>query len=224
MKLTHTSLKSRVSVAAAGLIAAAVVAAACGGSKSQAKAAPTTPAASGTAQGGRGFRGTPPPAVLTSIAQGTPRPFRGGTPPPAVLTSIAEGTPRAFGGGTPPPAIQTSIAEGTPASSVRGGFGRGRVLPAVAALLGIDEAQLQTELDATPGATIASVAAVHGFDRESVRQALIDAQVQRLSDAVASGRSTQADADAARSQFEASVDNLLDSNGSGPSGQPAPAP
>jgi hypothetical protein len=206
LKLTQTSFTARAVFVAAWLIAAAVLAAACGGSKSQAKAVATTPAASGTAQnGGRGFRG--------------------GTPPPAVLTSIAEGTPRApFGGGTPPPAIQTAIAEGTPAASFQGGFGRGRVLPAVATLLGIDEAQLQTELDATRGATIASVAAVHGFGRESVRQALIDAQVQRLNDAVAAGRQTQADADAARSQFEANVDNLLDSNGGGPPGQPDPAP
>jgi hypothetical protein len=205
-------------------VGVALVTAACGGSKSAAKTAPTTPAASGTAQGGRGFRGgTPPPAVLTSIAEGTPRAFGGGTPPPAVLTSIAEGTPRAFGGGTPPPDVQTAIAEGTPAGSFRGNGGRGRVLPAVAALLSIDEAQLQAELDAA-GATIARVAAAHDVDRGSVRRALIDAQVQRLNDSVAAGRMTQADADAARSQFEANVDNLLDSNGSEPSGQPAPAP
>jgi hypothetical protein len=206
MTPTERCLRSHVTVVAAGLMLAGVLAAACGSSGSKASTAPTTPA-QGTASSdstggpGRGNR-TLPAGVQTSIAQGTPRPFRGGTPPQA---------------------IQTAIAQGTPAGSLRGNGGRGRALSGVATLLSIDETQLQTELQ-TPGATIASVAATHGFDRQSVKQALIDTQRQRLSDSVANGRMSQSDADAAQSQFEANLDQLLDSNGSGAFGAPAPGP
>jgi len=194
-----------VTIAAAGLMMAAVLAAACGSSGSKALTVPTT-----SAQG----------TVPSNSASGTPG--RGNrTLPAGVQTSIAQGTPLPFRGGTQPAPIQTAIAQGTPAGSLRGNGGRGRVLPGVATLLSIDETQLQTELQ-TPGATIASVAASHGFDRQSVKQALIDTQRQRLSDSVANGRMSQSDADAAQSQFEANLDQLLDSNGSGAFGAPAP--
>jgi hypothetical protein len=175
-----THFPPHLAVAAAGLIVAATVAAACGGSSAKSSAA-STPAGGQTAPAG------------------------------------ADRTPgRGFGNRTPPPAIATSIAEGTPCGSFRGpGSGAGggvRTLTAVASLLGISEEQLQSELQAA-GATIASVAEAHGQDRASLRQALIDATRQRLSDAVASGNTTQDQADQAESQFEANLDSLLDSNG-----------
>ena len=135
-------------------------------------------------------------------------------------TSTSEGTPGGrggFGNRTPRPGIQTAIAEGTPASALRGQSGLGggggqRTLGTVATFLAIDPAALQAELLA-PGATIASVAAAHGKDRATVRQALVDAQHQRNADAVAAGSLAQADADAMAAQFEARVDAVLDGNG-----------
>jgi hypothetical protein len=144
------------------------------------------------------------------------------TPPPAVQTSIAEGTPRAgFGNGTPSGRLQTAIAEGTPANAAGGGsggpggFGGGRALTTVATVLGIDQAQLRSELQAS-GATIASVAAAHGFDRDALKQALIDATRQRLADSVASGAITQDMADQQSSQFETGIDALIDGSGGPP--------
>ena len=147
--------------------------------------------------------------------------------------AASNGTPGArggFGNRTPRADFQTAIAEGTPASALRGqgggpggagGIGGGgrRTVATVATLLGVDPAALQTELQAT-GATIASVAAAHGKDRATVRQALVDAQRQRIADAVANGSVVQADADAMAAQFETRVDALLDGNGAGPGGNP----
>jgi hypothetical protein len=118
--------------------------------------------------------------------------------------------------------MQTAIAEGTPAGAFRGpGGGRG-VLTTVAAVLAIDQAQLVTELRA-PGATIASVAAAHGKDRAALRQALIDATRKRVSDAVANGTLTQDNADQTLSQFEATLDGVLDGSGGGGGAPPQPA-
>ena len=152
----------------------------------------------------------------------------------AVANNGTPGARGGFGNRTPRADAQTAIAEGTPASALRGpgggpgGFGGGgrRTVDAIATLLGVDPAALQTELQAT-GATIASVAAAHGKDRATVRQALIEAQRQRIADAVANGSVVQADADAMAAQFEMRVDTLLDSNGAGPGGNPggdAPPP
>ncbi len=144
------------------------------------------------------------------------------TAPPAALTSIAEGTPRAgFGNRTPTGRIATAIAEGTPANAAGGGFGGpgrfggSRALTTVATLLGVDEAQLQSELQAS-GATIASVADAHGFDRDALKQALMDATRQRLADAVTSGAITQDMADQQSSQFETGIDALIDGSGGPP--------
>jgi transposase-like protein len=187
--------------ALAAIAAIAIVAVACGGSKSTAAGAPTgSGATQSTTTPGRGFANrTPPPAIQTSIAEGTPfASFRNGTPPAAAETAIAEGTrPSGFGGGR--------------------SFG---AIAALATLLNVDQQQLRTELQAQ-GATIASVAAAHGVDRETLRQSLIDAEHQRLADSVSSGRLTQADADAQQSQYEANIDQLMDSNGFGRFGGPA---
>jgi hypothetical protein len=202
-------------LATAAMAAMAIAAAACGGSKSTASTAPTTAAT--TATNGGGPSGTPG------------RGFGNRTPSAAIQTSIAEGTPRgSFRGGTPSAGIETAIAEGTRPAGFGGG---GRILGAVTTLLNITPQQLQTELQAA-GATIASVAQAHGTDRATLRQALIDAEKQRLANQVSNGGMAQADADAAQSQFEANLDQLMDSNGQGAGGPggrvgpggPPPAP
>ncbi len=193
----NRAARTRILATVAIALAAATAAAACGGSSSAKTAASPSPASAvaGT-PGARGDR-TPRSDTQTSIAEGAPAP--GG-----------------FGNRTPSPDMQTAIAEGTPVGGFRGagGFGGGQTITQLATLLGVGEAQLQTELQA-PGATVASVAAAHGMDRAAVRQALIDTQRQRAGDAVTSGTLTQEMADAQVSQFEARVDQVLDGNGTG---------
>jgi len=208
-------LGGRIRLASAAIVAAALVATACG--SPAAKSASSSPTAAGGVQaapgtrGGGRFRGLAP-ADQTAAAQGTPLAFGGRTPPPEVQTSIAEGTPFGFGNRTPPAAVQTAIAEGTPASELRRGAGLGgggRALAAAASILGIDMAQLQTEL-AAPGASLEQVAAAHGFARATFKQDLIDAVHARLAQSVSDGTLTQQAADQAASDFDASVDSLLD--------------
>ncbi len=212
---------------AAFVLGSALAVAGCG--SSSAKSSPSaTPAASATADsGGRGQMGrrTQSPALQTSIAEGTPPPFGNRTPQPDVQTSIAEGTPQAFGNRTPSGAIATAIAQGTPASALRGGFGGGgggggRTITALAQILGIDETQVRSELQAA-GASLAGVAAAHGIDRPTLRQRLIDAIRQTLNTAVTSGSMTQDQADQSAAQFEANVDGMIDRVGAAPA--PAPA-
>lgn len=183
--------------AAAIVAAGAAAAAACGGSSS-AKTSSSPDASGGST------------AAASRAGSGTPgaRGFGNRTPRPEVQTAIAEGTqPAGFGG------------QGGPGGL--GGGGR-RTVTDLAALLTIDATQLQTELQA-PGATIAGVAAAHGMDRATLRQKLIDANRQRAADAVANGTLDQATADQNTSRFEASIDQLLDSNGArGPGPQTAP--
>ncbi len=214
--------------AALCLAGAAAILAACG-SSSKASTNPTaTPGAAGTAQSGRtpgrGFGNrTPPPAIQTSIAQGTP--FTGGgladpTRRAAIQTSIAEGTP--FAGRTPSADEQTAVAEGTPFP--RGGFGgpgRGRTLTTIAGILNIPEDQLRTEL-AAPGATIAKVAAAHGVIRTQLGQQFIAATKQALDAQVQSGALTQDQADQALAQIQSNIDSIFDSNGAPPAASTTP--
>jgi hypothetical protein len=213
--------------ALAAIAAGAVVAAACGGAGASTSSTATAGSTNASAADagrtpGRFRNGTPPPDAQTAIAEGTPfAGFRNGTPPAAVQTAIAEGTPfGGFGNRTPSADVQTAIAEGTPASALRGGVGGAngaRVITALAGILGVDEATLRNELQA-PGASIETVAAAHGVARATVRQQLIDAVRQSLTDAVKNGTLTQAMADQSASQFEANVDNTLDRVGGGGGG------
>jgi hypothetical protein len=191
--------------AVAAIAAGAVVAAACGGAGASTSSTATPGSTNASA----------------ADAGRTPGRFRNGTPPAAVQTAIAEGTPfGGFGNRTPSADVQTAIAEGTPASALRGGVGGAngaRVITALAGILGVDEATLRNELQA-PGASIETVAAAHGVARATVRQQLIDAVRQSLTDAVKNGTLTQAMADQSASQFEANVDNTLDRVGGGGGG------
>ncbi len=193
----------------------ALVAVACGGSS--AKSAQVSPTAvTDTSGGGRGgrFRGTVPPDVQTSIAEGTRPAFRGNfTPPPAAQTAIAQGTPFAALGGmrTRSPEVQTAIAQGTPASAFRfgAGFGGARLLQAAATVLGIDQQQLRAELQA-PGASLESVAAAHGLERATLRQRLLDAAHAAIQQALAAGTITEQEAADAASGVDANIDSLID--------------
>jgi hypothetical protein len=227
----HPASRLLPAVAAIILIATATIGAACGsGSTSAASKSTPTAAATDAARGGPGFRNrTPNPAVQTSIAQGTPFAFGDRTPDPALQTAIAEGTRPAFTARTPSPDSLTAIAEGTPIGGrflggPGGGFGQ--ALTTAAAVLGITEDQLRSELQA-PGATLESVAAAHGQARAAFRQALIDATKKRFADAVAAGTMTQDQATQAETAFESGLDRLLDNPGafSGPPpGVPTPTP
>jgi hypothetical protein len=182
------------------LTAVAAIAAACGGSNAKSAAQPTTaPATSAAADDARTPGGR----------------FGNRTPPPAIQTSIAQGTPPPFGNRTPSGAIATAIAQGTPRSALRGFRGSGRVITDVAAILGIDEAQVRSELQAA-NASIETVAAAHGVLRATIRQKLIDATTQRLNAAVAAGMMTQQMADDQASQFASNIESTLDQVGAAP--------
>ena len=203
-------------VAGIGAVTLASVLAACGSSSAK-TAPPATPTAASARQRRIGNR-TPSAALQTSIAEGTPAPFAAQRA--AIQTSIAEGTPAPAGRfRNAPPDVQTAIAEGTRPA---GGFGiRGRLLTIIAGVLNEPESQLQTELQVS-GATIASVGNAHGFARAALRQAIVDAFNSNTAQQVQSGAITQAQADQMNSQFAATIDSLLDSNGAN-GGPPPPA-
>ena len=212
--MTHR--RQVAAIATAGIIGVSLLTIACGsGSNTSANPsdATTAPAANGAAGSGRRFNGTPNPELQTSIAEGTRPAFGNRTPDPDIQTSIAEGTPPPFGGGGMPPAeVETAIAEGTPANALGGGFGAvgvAGVLGTVGTLLGISQDDLQTALQA-PGASIESIAAAHGKDRTTLRQALILAERQRLNEMVTSGALTQDMADQQATRFESNLDSVID--------------
>lgn len=164
-----------------------------------------------------------PLAAACGSSQAAPKP----TTPASATATASSGRARAFGNRTPRPALRTAIAEGTrPAGVGAGGFAGANVAGAVATLLAITPAQLQTEL-AAPGATLATVAAAHGKDRAALKQALITTTEQRLNTAVANGTITQAASDQSLMQFQSRIDALVDSKGATgvrPFRTPTPAP
>ncbi len=167
-----------------------------------------------------------PAALLIAAAcgssQGAPKPT---STPSATTTPASSARGRAFGNRTPQPAIETAIAEGTrPAGIGARGFTGANITGAVATLLAITPAQLQTELAAS-GATLATVAAAHGKDRATLKQALITGTKQRLNAAVANGTITQAASDQSLMQFQSRMDALIDSKGTtGARRPPMPPP
>jgi hypothetical protein len=86
------------------------------------------------------------------------------------------------------------------------GFGHERLfggLDAAASYLGMTEAQLRTEL--TSGRTLADVAKARGKSVDGLVDALTADAKKRLADAVAAGRITKADADAALAEMKQRV-------------------
>jgi hypothetical protein len=150
-----------------------------------------------------------PLAVACGSSQAAPKPTATATPTPAASSARA----RPFANRTPRTAALTAIAEGTrPAAIGAGGFGGANITGAVATLLAITPAELQKELAAS-GATLATVAAAHGKDRDALKQALITSMQQRLNTAVANGTITQAASEQTLTQFQSRIDALVDSKG-----------
>ncbi len=81
----------------------------------------------------------------------------------------------------------------------------------IADLLGLTPAQLRTELQS--GKTLAQVAAAHGVAKQALIDSLVAAGQQRLTEAVAAGRLTQAQADARKAGLAAEVADRVDRTG-----------
>ncbi len=91
----------------------------------------------------------------------------------------------------------------------RGGFGRGgEGLSIVAEQLGIDQAELMTELQA--GKTIAQLAEEKGISTDDIIAAVVAARQEMLTSAVEAGTLTQAQADARLALVQADAEALLD--------------
>jgi hypothetical protein len=91
----------------------------------------------------------------------------------------------------------------------RGGCAGFVGVEAIAGFLGLTEEQLHTELQAE-GATLASVAAAHGQDRDALKAFLTDQVATRLAGKVAEGDLTQEEADQRLSEFTSNLDSILD--------------
>ena len=88
------------------------------------------------------------------------------------------------------------------------GLGRGGVsLTTIAGALGMTEAELRTELQS--GKSVADVAGAKGVSLDTVIAAIVDEQAKQLSAAVAAGRITQAQADAALANLKENLPELL---------------
>ncbi|MGE3073250.1 MAG: hypothetical protein AB7N24_04090 [Dehalococcoidia bacterium] len=91
----------------------------------------------------------------------------------------------------------------------RGGFGGpgfGMAQADVAGFLGIDEATLRTELQTK---SLATVATEHGKTVDELKAFLTSSAQTMLSDAVAAGKMTQAQADAALSELQSRLDEEI---------------
>lgn len=89
------------------------------------------------------------------------------------------------------------------------GFGLPGQLDELATFLGADQAQLRTEL-AAEGATLATVAEAHGKSRDELKAFIADGAAGKLSEAVAAGKLTQAQADDLKAKMGEILDGLLD--------------
>lgn len=110
----------------------------------------------------------------------------------------------------------------------RGGFGRGGFGvdgPALATWLGITPEQLQTELHAGAGQSLAQIAQAHGKSREALITFLTDQVKTRLDQAVTNGRLTRQPADEQLARFQQTAGQIVDHvhPTGGPRG-PRPAP
>jgi hypothetical protein len=85
-----------------------------------------------------------------------------------------------------------------------GGHGGGPGLDVAAEVLGLSEADLRDAL-ATEGATLADVAEEQGVDLDTLVEALVTAQAERIAEAVADGRITQEEADERLADLEERV-------------------
>lgn len=91
------------------------------------------------------------------------------------------------------------------------GLGRGVALDTAATALGLTTDELRTELQAD-GATLASVAADQGVDRQALVDALVAAATDRLQQGVTDGRLTQDEADQRIAELPDRIGELVDSD------------
>jgi hypothetical protein len=98
--------------------------------------------------------------------------------------------------------VATTLSE---AGIGRGGHHGGRFdLSAAATALGMTESELRTAL-APDGTSLAGVAEAQGVDVDTLVEALVQAQQERIEQAVEDGRITQAEADERLADLEARV-------------------
>ena len=131
--------------------------------------------------------------------------------------------------------VASTIAEARPEGPGRGGHGDGpgggpgggaggggRVdMAAAAEALGITREELRTQTRA--GQNLADVAEAEGVPQADLVAALVAAAQERLDEAVAAGRLTQAQADARAAELEARITDSLDEL-CGPGGRGGPGP
>ena len=131
--------------------------------------------------------------------------------------------------------VASTIAEARPEGPGRGGHGGGhgggpgggaggggRVdMAAAAEALGITPEELRTQTQA--GQTLAELAEAEGVPVDDLVAALVAAAQERLDEAVAAGRLTQAQADARAAVLEARITDSLDEL-CGPGGRGGPGP
>ncbi|MEO8612506.1 MAG: hypothetical protein ABI690_31710 [Chloroflexota bacterium] len=102
-------------------------------------------------------------------------------------------------------------AQNGPVFGQRQEFGMGanaNVMSVVAQSLGIDETELQTELQS--GKTISQIAADKNVSTDTIVAAVVAAQKEKLDAAVTAGTLTQTQADTRLAQFQTLAQNLLD--------------
>jgi transposase len=87
------------------------------------------------------------------------------------------------------------------------GFGRGANSAAIAKALGITEAELRTEVQT--GKTIAQIAQAKGVSLNTVVDAVVAAETERLKQAVTDGRITQEQADAKIEQLKTNLPQMF---------------
>lgn len=92
------------------------------------------------------------------------------------------------------------------------GFGFAEGFGDLATFLGIDEAQLRTELSAD-GASLASVAEANGKSRDELKAFLQTESDARIDAAVADGKLTQERADELKSRLAEMLDKVIDQTG-----------
>ena len=112
-------------------------------------------------------------------------------------------------------AVESALQEARPERGPRhGGFGRFGGVSAAAQALGISEDELETQLRS--GSTVAEVAAARGVDLQTVIDAVVAAQKERLAKAVTDGDLTQAEADQRSADLVQRVTDFVNGKGPGP--------
>ncbi|HSP27261.1 MAG TPA: hypothetical protein VLN74_01845 [Ilumatobacteraceae bacterium] len=117
----------------------------------------------------------------------------------AVTTKLVESRPE-----------RGELGEGHGPGGRHGGpgmFGRGVASEALTDLLGLDAAELRTQL--RDGATLAEIATAQGVEVQTVVDELVDEVTERVDNAVENGRIDQAEADEKLAEAEARITDMV---------------